>query len=474
MMTTNRTTGIAAVLLATLAFAGTSPSLATVASRQGQPPALVRGNAPGEWRYWGADAWSTRYSPLDQINASQLRLAEGRLAVERRRLRQRRVLPHDAALRERPALHRRDDAPRSPSAHRSRRTARRSGCGGWTKASAGRRRRASSPDAGSAYWTDGANERVIVVTPGYHMASLDAKTGIPDPKFGKNGVVDLMDGLGLPLVPLAVDDTGSLVISDAAPARKAKPGETWDAKTKTGADGTVGIDPALGQIAQQLAGRSSSTTSSSSATRSIHGYYPIRLRNLPGYIRGFDVRTGKQLWKFNLVPQPGEFGADTWKNGIEGRHARRRQERCVGDVLGGSRAGPRLHPGRHAADGRVRRPSARRQPVRQQPRRARREDRQAQVALPDGAPRHLGLRHADGAEPARRHGRRPAPRRSSRRRRKQGWVYVFDRVTGEPIWPIVETPVLQSEVPGEQASPTQPIPEQAGAVLAAGTRRSPT
>ena len=48
---------------------------------------------------------------------------------------------------------------------------------------------------------------------------------------------------------------------------------------------------------------------------SIHGYYPIRVHNIPGYIRGFDIRTGKQLWKFNLVPQPGEFGADTWKNG---------------------------------------------------------------------------------------------------------------------------------------------------------------
>ena len=55
---------------------------------------------------------------------------------------------------------------------------------------------------------------------------------------------------------------------------------------------------------------------------------------------------------------------------------------------------------------------------------------------------------------------------------KQGWVYTLDRVTGEPIWPIVETPVLQSEVPGEQTSPTQPIPSQARAVLAAGLARS--
>jgi quinoprotein glucose dehydrogenase len=147
---------------------------------------------------------------------------------------------------------------------------------------------------GPAYWTDGKEERVIVTTPGYHMAALDAKTGIPDPKFGKNGIVDLMDGLGFPLVPLAVDDPGPLIISDAAPARKAKPGETWDEKTGTGADGTVGIDPANGQIAVScpaiivndviIVGNSH-----------IHGHYPIRLRNMPSYIRGFDVRTEAAL-----------------------------------------------------------------------------------------------------------------------------------------------------------------------------------
>src|SRR5205814_502186 len=99
------------------------------------------------------------------------------------------------------------------------------------------------------YWNDGRNERVIVITPGYHLASLDAKTGIPDASFGKNGVVDLMEGLGYTLVPLAVDDSGPLIISDAAPPRKARPGETWDAVKKIGADGTMGIDPAQGQIA---------------------------------------------------------------------------------------------------------------------------------------------------------------------------------------------------------------------------------
>src|SRR4030095_5128679 len=49
----------------------------------------------------------------------------------------------------------------------------------------------------------------------------------------------------------------------------------------------------------------------------IHGYYPTLPRTRPSWVRGFDIHTGKQLWKFNLIPQPGEFGADTWKNGTK-------------------------------------------------------------------------------------------------------------------------------------------------------------
>ena len=208
------------------------------------------------------------------------------------------------------------------------------------------------------------------------MASLDAKTGMPDPKFGKNGVVDLMDGLGFPLVPLAVDDSGPLVISDAAPARKAQAGrERGTQTTKTGADGTVGIDPALGQIAAScppiivndviIVGNSH-----------IHGYYPIRVRNLPE----LHPRLRRPHRQAALEVQPGAASraSSAPRRGRTARrsgHAGRRQERRVGAVLGRSRAGPRLHPGRHAADGRVRRPSSGRQPVRQQHRRARREDR---------------------------------------------------------------------------------------------------
>jgi len=417
---------------------------------------LVRGNAPGEWRYWGGDAFSTRYSPLDQINADNfgsLKMAwqwnagtfgpdeyyrttplyaNGRLftvATTRRS-----VMAIDPETGETLWMYRLEEGIR------------------WQKAPrqfAGR---------GPTYWTDGKDERVIVVTPGYHMVSLDARTGVPDPKFGKNGVVDLMDGLGYPLVPLAVDDSGSLIISDAAPARRAKPGETWDPVKKIGADGTVGIDPVNGQIAASspaivvndviVVGNSS-----------IHGYYPIRVRNIPGFIRGFDLRTGRQLWKFNLVPQPGEFGAETWENGSKiGSEGVGKNDAWatysadpelntvyipVGmplmDEYGGHRPGNNLYGN-------------------------------SLVALDAKTGKrkwHFQMVHHDIWD----YDTPMAPnlidvtvngtrRKAITQSTKQGWLYTFDRVTGEPIWPIVETPVLQSDVPGEKTSPTQPIPSR--------------
>ena len=462
------TTRCSAVVLAVSALAAALLPLAPTLSAQAMMPAgaagggapqaasLVRGNAPGEWRYWGGDAHSTRYSPLDQINAdnfSTLQMAwqwnagtfgadeyyrttplyaNGRLftvATTRRS-----VMAIDPETGETLWMYRLDEGIR------------------WQKAPrqfAGR---------GPSYWTDGTEERVIVVTPGYHMVSLDAKTGRPDPTFGRNGVVDLQDGLGYALVPLAVDDSGSLVISDAAPARKAKPGETWDAARKIGADGTVGIDPANGQI-----GASSPAIIVGDmiivGNSSIHGYYPIRVRNIPGFIRGFDLRTGRQVWKFNLVPQPGEFGAETWergsKIGTEGvgkvdAWATYSADPELGlvyipvgmplmDEYGGHRPGHNLYGNSLLA-----------------------------LDVKTGTRKwHFQMVHHDiwdydtpmapnlidimvnGA-------RRKAITQST----KQGWLYTFDRATGAPIWPIVERPVLQSDIPGEQSAPTQPIPSK--------------
>ena len=420
---------------------------------------LVRGNKPGEWRYWGGDAWSTRYSPLEQIDASNFKdlqvawewkagafgsdeyyrttplYANGRLftVATTRRV----TTAIDPATGETLWMWRLDEGIR------------------WQKAPrqfAGR---------GLAYWTDGQNERVIVVTPGYHMASLDAKTGIPDPSFGKNGVVDLMDGLGLPLVPLAVDDSGPLIISDAAPARRAKPGETWDPLTKTGADGTIGIDPEYGQIANSspavIVGDVIVVGNSS-----IHGYYPIRVRNIPGYIRGFDVRTGKQLWLFNLVPQPGEFGAETWKNGSKiGTEGVGKNDAWatysadpelglvyipVGmplmDEYGGHRPGDNLYGNSIVAlDAKTGKRKWHFQMVHHDI-----WDYDTPMA-----PNLLDIT-VNGRQ-----------RKAIAQTTKQGWIYTFDRETGEPIWPIPEKPVLQSDVPGEQTARTQPIPTKPAA-----------
>jgi glucose dehydrogenase len=421
-------------------------------NHQSQP--LVRGNVPGEWRYWGGDAWGTRYSPLDQIHAKNF----GKLTIKWQW--QASAFGVDEYYRTTPlyangrlftvASTRRVAVALDPETGEALWMWRLDEGIRWQKAPrqfAGR---------GLAYWTDGTAERVIVTTPGYQMASLDARTGRPDPKFGKNGIVDLMDGLGFPLVPLAVDDAGPLVISDAAPARKARPGEKWDDKTRTGADGTIGIDPALGQI-----GISSPPIIVNDVivvgNSSIHGYYPIRLRNLPSYVRGFDVRTGKQLWKFNLVPEPGEFGADTWKNGTKvgtpgvgkvDAWATYSADPDLGlayipvgmglmDEYGGHRPGDNLFANSVVA-----------------------------IDVKTGKRKwHYQMVHHDIWD----YDTPMAPNLldvtvNGQRRQilaqstKQGWLYVLDRATGEPIWPIVETPVMASEVPGEIASPTQPIP----------------
>jgi quinoprotein glucose dehydrogenase len=416
----------------------------------------ARGNVPGEWRVWAADQWSSRYSPLDQINAQNFKnlkmawqwkaesfgadeyfrstplYANGRLftVATTRRI----AAAIDPATGETLWMWRLDEGIR------------------WQKAP----RQYSG--RGLAYWTDGKDERVVVITPGYHLASLDAKTGVPDPKFGKSGVVDLMDGLGFKMVPLAVDDSGSFIISDAAPYREAKPGEKWDPVTKTGADGTIGIDPKMGQIANSspaiivndviIVGNSS-----------IHGYYPIRAHNIPGYIRGFDIHTGKQLWKFNLIPEPGEYGAETWENGSKpgtegvGKNDAWAPYSADGelglvyipvgmglvDEYGGHRPGANLFANSVVA-----------------------------IDVKTGKRKwHYQFVHHDiwdydtpmapNLFDATIDGK---PRKVLAATTKQGWIYTLDRATGEPIWPIVETPVLQSEIPFEKTWPTQPIPSK--------------
>src|SRR5579885_2830804 len=442
--------GVAAVAIIALGLA----AHATL-SHATQAPSLERGNKPGEWRYWGADAWSTRYSAADQINASNFDSLQVAWRWDES------PYGEDEYYRTTPlyangrlftvaTTHRKAFAI-DPATGKT--------LWDWGMEEGIRWQKAPRQFAGRglAYWTDNAgNERVVVITPGYHLVSLDAKTGKPDPKFGKAGIVDLEEGLGFPLVPLAVDDDGPLVISEAAPARRAKPGEKWDPVKMVGADGTAGIDPAHGQIA-----------SSSPAivvgdvivvgNSSMHGYYPLRLHNIESHIRGFDIHTGKQLWNFNLIPQPGEYGADTWKNGSApdtpgtgkadawAPYSADPQLGLVyipvgeglSDEYGGHRPGDNLFANSIVSlDAKTGQRKWHYQAVHHD---------MWDYDFPM-APNLLDVT-IDGQ-----------PRKIIAATSKQGWIYVLDRTNGKPIWPIPETPVAQSEVPGEQSSATQPVP----------------
>jgi len=446
------------IAIATAASAVVTGSVLVRATQSSakQGAELVRGNKPGEWRYWGADAWSSRYSALDQINAANfdsLQVAWQWNAGEYGEDEYYRTTPLFANGRLiTVATNRRKAFAIDPGTGKT--------IWQWSMDEGIRWQKAPRQFAGRglAYWTDGTDERVVIVTPGYHMAILDAKTGKGAPGVGKDGVVDIQEGLGFPMVPLAVDDSNSLEISEAYPARKAKPGEKWDPVKKIGADGTVGLDPSIGQVAASsppiIIGNVIVVGNSA-----IHGYYPIKLHNFPGAVRGFDIKTGKQLWKFNLIPQPGEFGADTWKAGSKpgtpgvGKNdpwATYSGDPDLGlayipvgmpltDEYGGHRPGNNLFGNSVVAlDAKTGKRKWHYQFVHHD-------------IWDYDTPMSPNLLDVtiDGR-----------PRKIIAQTTKQGWVYVLDRITGEPIWPIVEKPVLQSEVPGEQTSATQPIPSK--------------
>ena len=150
---------------------------------------------------------------------------------------------------------------------------------------------------GLAYWTDGKEERILYTTPGYRLIALDAKTGTPIPTFGKNGAVDLKLDDDQQIMPDLT--TGEIGIHSAPVVAK----------------DVVIVGAAFRE-----------------------GMTPKSYKNNKGYVRGFDVRTGKRLWIFHTIPMKGEFGYDTWENGFGRIHG---QHRRVDADLGrrGARAG---------------------------------------------------------------------------------------------------------------------------------------
>ena len=365
----------------------------------------------GEWPAYGADPANTRYSALDQITAENFSTLEiawrfktdnlgsrpefkfestplmvnGRLfstAGTRRA-----VVALDAATGEMLWMHSEQEGARGQAAPRQ---------------LSGR---------GLAYWTDGKQERILYVTPGYRLAALDARTGQLVSAFGLNGIVDLKkdfdQNIDLQKAPVGLHAT-PLVAKDVVII-----GAAFD----TGAN-------------------------------------PSSKTNVKGYIRGFDVRTGKRLWIFHTVPQPGEFGYDTWLEdsasytGNTGVWAQMSADEELGlaylptelpthDYYGGFRPGNNLFSESLVA-----------------------------VDLRTGQRKwhyqlvHHGIWDMDI----------PAPPiladitvngrtiKALAQPTKQAFLYVLNRETGEPVWPIEERPVPKGDTPREWYSPTQPFP----------------
>ena len=270
---------------------------------------------------------------------------------------------------------------------------------------------------GLSYWTDGTEERLILGTNDARLVSVDARTGEPDQELGNGGKVDIMVGI-----------------------RDAVRGTNFAARRALIAGDVIVVGNAIAD--------------------------GFRTKQMPpGDIQAYDIRTGKKLWTFHTIPKEYEFGYETWLNGSA-------EYSGNANVWNGMAYDPELN----------------------------------YVYLPTSTPTHNeygGNRHGDNlyAESlvcvdamtgkriwhfqAVHHGvwdydfaTRPILAdltvngkliKAVIQVSKQAFTYVFDRATGEPVWPIEERPVPQSTVPGERTALTQPFPTKPPAFDIQGT-----
>ncbi len=374
------------------------------------------GAKDGEWPTYSADLAGTRYRPLDQINATNFNELEVAWRFKTDNLG---PFPEykleGTPLMVNGVIYTTGGTRRSVVALDAK-----TGELSWVHSIHEGKRAAVSPrqlsSRGVAYWTNGTgDERVIYMTTGYRLVELDAKTGAMIRSFGTNGVVDLKVG-----VMKGVD-------------------QQIDLET-----GEIGIHSTPIVVKDVVIVGSSMKEGQTVETHN----------NTKGLVRAFDVRTGKKLWQFNTMPRPGEFGNDTWEEGswaINGNTGVWTQitvdadlglvylpvETPTSDFYGGHRPGNNLFA-----------------------------ESLVCVDLKTGQRKwHFQLVHhpiwnfdissapilADITVNGRAIKAVAVPS-------KQGFLYVFDRVTGQPVWPIEERPVPQSDVPGEKTSPTQPFP----------------
>lgn len=371
----------------------------------GQP-----GAKSGEWRFYAGDPGGRRYSPLDQItrdNVNKLKIAwswkprTSGESLERRSettpIMIRGVLYFTAGFR------------RSVVAVNA-------GTGktlwSWMMDEGPRYEKAPRRNSGRgvAYWTDGNEQRILTVTPGFHLIALNAESGKPVRSFGHNGVVDLFAELDIDFDPAGtIGSSSPPVISHDL----------------------VIVGPALRE-----------------------GARPPSKRNTKADVMAFDVRTGRKVWTFHTIPRPGEFGSETWLEGSAEFTGNAGVwtpfsvdealglvylpvEAATGDYYGGHRPGANLFSSTLVCvDVLTGRRIWHQQLIHH-------DIWDYDIAA---TPILIDLT-VDGT-----------PIQAVVQLTKQAFAFVFDRTTGKPVWPIEERPVPKSDVPGEWTSPTQPFP----------------
>ena len=260
---------------------------------------------------------------------------------------------------------------------------------------------------GINYWeSKDRSDRRLLFQMNSYLQAIDARTGKSIMTFGTDGVVNLRDGLRR--------DPATLV-----KVQSSNPGKVFE--------NLIILGSAAGE----------------------HYMAP------PGDIRAYDVVTGQARV---AVPHRAAPGRVRLRHVAEGRLEIHRRREQLGRAVDRRRARHRLRPDRLADLRLLRRRSSWRQSLRDVAGGARRAHRQTALALPDGAPRPLGLRQHRRAAAGDDHRTTASARDIVAQAGKTGYLYVFDRVTGEPIWPIEERRFPASEIPGEKAWPTQPIP----------------
>ncbi len=368
--------------------------------------------AAGEWRYYGGDAGSSKYSPLTQItraNVNRLDVAWRWSSVDNEIVKTSPARPgmyQDTPIMVNGVLYTTTSlgvyVAIDPTTGRML----------WKYdpeiyKGGGRPPNLGFTHRGSAYWTDGTRRRIISGTHDAHFVSIDAETGKPDPAFGDNGRADVIADL-----PYAERMRNYAINSTPVVVKNV---------IISGANITDG---------------------------------PLVKEQPRGDVFGFDVRTGKKLWTFHSVPQKGEFGYDTWEEGAAEYTGNTNVWSMISvdeelgyvylpfgtptnDYYGGHRPGANLFA-------------------------------ESLVCLDAATGKrvwhfqavHHGLWDYDFPTAPNLlditvNGRRI---KAVAQVSKQGFVYVFDRVTGQPVWPIEERPVPSSNAPGEKTHPTQPFP----------------